>query len=134
MEEVKESKPRTRAEQLSPEKHKAIEMMLDGHTNDEISKELGMAPETISRWKRQRIFAREYNRNAKEIVGGGMALLRAAYKDACEKLIDMAMTKGGDRVQLEAVRTVIKLVKDDDLVQEFAARLEKIEQMANREA
>jgi transposase-like protein len=129
-----EVKGRTRADQLSPDKHRAIELMLDGMSGIDIAKELGVTPETVSKWKRQRVFAREYNRNAKSVIAGGMSLLRAAYADACERLIEISMTKGGDRVQLEAIRSVIKLVKDDDLVQEFAARLEKMEQSANREA
>jgi transcriptional regulator with XRE-family HTH domain len=132
-EQEKATRGTTRADQLSPEKHRAIELMLDGWAQKDIAAELGVDESTITKWKRQRVFAREYNKNAKSVIAGGMSLLRASYSDACEKLISMMHTKGADRVQLEAARSVIKMVKDDELVQQFAERLERLEQTANRE-
>ena len=127
-------KTRTRADQLTPEKHKCIELMLEGHPQREIAVEIGVTPETISRWKRQTIFAREYNKQAKSVNAGGIAILRSSYVDACQRLVEFAFQTGGDRLQFEAIKTIIKLVKEEELIEEFNTRLEKIESMANREA
>lgn len=124
----------TRADQLSPQKHKCIDMMIEGHQQREIAVEIGVTPETISRWKRQTTFAREYNKRAKEVNAGGIAILRSNYVDACQKLAEIAFEPNGDRLQMEACKTIIKLVKEEELIEEFNTRLERIEQMANREA
>jgi len=36
---------------LSPQHHKAISLLAQGLSNKSVAKELGLAPETISRWK-----------------------------------------------------------------------------------
>jgi transcriptional regulator with XRE-family HTH domain len=125
---------RTRADQLSPEKHKCIEMMIEGYPQKEIAVEIGVTQETISRWKRQSTFVREYNRQSKAVNATGMALLRSHFVDACQKIIQLTFAPDGDRLQLEAAKTLIKIVKDEELLENFNERLEKMEKMANREA
>lgn len=120
------------ADQLTPQQHQCIELLLQGWQQKDIAEELGVDENTICRWKKQKVFARWLQRSSKKAVETGMAILQTNFTGAVQRLVQIS-EQDGNRVQLDATKHIIKIVLEDNLLKEIQERLEKLEAGANRE-
>lgn len=119
---------------VTPQQLECIKLLLEGKTHEVIAGMLNIGKVTIVRWKKNKKFAKEYDRQAKAMVGNGMNKLRSNLESAVNVLIEMAIEpEKANRIQLDAAKHIIKIVLEDAQLSQVAERLEKLEQSANRE-
>jgi len=71
---------------LSPQHHQTISLLATGMTNKSVAKELGLAPETISRWKSDFDFKAELNALLHDNQQAQQERLRALSSTALETI------------------------------------------------
>ena len=85
---------------LTTKQLKCIELMLDGQTQDSIAKEIGIARETISRWKKQDLF-REQLKEAVNMKFERMAVI------AQLTIQNLATNAQSESVRLNAAKDIL---------------------------
>ncbi|MCC8039155.1 MAG: hypothetical protein LIP02_13635 [Bacteroidales bacterium] len=111
---------------LNSEQQKCIELMVSGNmTQREIAKEIDVAPETISRWKRTDEFIDTYNSAVRQNIQDAasdalrtmVSLLKARSElvrfNAAKDILDRAGFKPEDNINLTGSGTVV-IIDDCD--------------------
>jgi transcriptional regulator with XRE-family HTH domain len=134
LEIVKPKQREGRFGQLSADQQKAVTMLVDGYTGKEVAEALGVTETTVSKWRKRKVFCREYVRLAQQVTENGINILKTNLTEAVQRLIEISESSNPNRVQLEANKHIIKLVMEDEVLKTLNERLEKLEAGANREA
>lgn len=119
--------------QLTTQQQEAILLLVDGYAVADVAETIGVSEPTIYKWKKMKVFAREYVRASQRVTETGMNLLKTNLTDAVNRLIEISEASSPNRVQLEANKYIIRLVMEDEVLKQINDRLEKLEAGANRE-
>lgn len=123
----------TRKEQLSPQQHEAMQMVLDGSDNDQIAARLGVHLETVRKWRRAKIFNRELGKHTNQIMSDAKRILQSNATVAAQKLIEMIDDGTITRNQYNASIKVLEMSFQFAQIDEMMERIAKLEAGANRE-
>lgn len=123
----------TRKEQLSPQQHDAIQMILDGANNFQVADKLGVHVETVRRWRKAKIFAREFVKNKNEAMETAKSILQTNATSAAQKLVDMIDDGNITRNQYNASIKVLEMSFQFAEIDEMRERIAKLEAGVNRE-
>ena len=119
--------------ELTPQHQEAIRRILEGATNREISDELGVNYETVLRWRRGKLFARALSREAKRVADTSLALLRANVTHATQRLIEMIDEEKPSQTKFNAAMAVIKIVYENQMLEDIQAQVKELEAAGTRE-
>lgn len=118
---------------LSPQQHKALRMLLNGKTNVEVAKEIGVHVDTVSNWRRSRTFAKLYRKEINAATKVAMSILQANAAHAAQVLSQMLDDKTMGKSQYNAAKAVLdyslqfaSLEKLIEEVEELKARSQRI--------
>lgn len=126
-------KRKGRAGQLSNEQHKAIELLLEGSTNDEIATELSVHVETVRKWRRSKVFARFFSKERGKAVETAKAILQSNATHAAQKLVEMIDDKDITRNQFNAAMKVLEMSFQFTELDDLKDRIRQLEIGVNRE-
>lgn len=114
-------------EALSPQQHQAIVRILEGASNKEIAEELEVHYETVLRWRRQKMFARELAKEADKVSETAMKIMQANMTHATQRMIEMIDDPKATRTQLTAAMAVVKIVLESKEIEKLNAELRELE-------
>ena len=118
---------------LSIEQQRAIDLLMTGASDREVAEELGMARETITRWRNYHPeFQAELNRRRRALWDHGLDRLRLLFPEA----VDTLRTVVKDPNNRDAVKVALEIVKMADLPESFLAHTgpKKAEEVIRDEA
>jgi hypothetical protein len=93
---------------LTPQQWQAIGLLVSGKRQVDIAQELGIAPETLSRWKAQPVFAAALNLALRESYAATLGELRDARAEAVGVLRELMNSDSvDDRIRLAAAKAVL---------------------------
>ena len=108
----------TKHQKLTEHHFKAINLMLEGHTDSQVAKVVEVAPETISRWKNhQPLFKAELERQRSEILN--------IFHDKQVELALRALRLVEDEIgygEIKAATDYLKIVSKEILAKAKAAK------------
>jgi predicted transcriptional regulator len=97
---------------LTPQHHKAIELMVMGSTNKNVAETLNIAPETVSRWKSDYEFQAELNRQLREQQQQTQDRLRALANTALSTIeAVMSSDTAPEKDRLHAAFKVLEMAR-----------------------
>ncbi len=100
---------------LNAKQDQVITMILAGRSQKEAAAEVGVTPETVSRWKHEAEFTAEMNRQRKETWGAQRQRLQALVDDALQVYTDVLRAADDPKLRLRAARDVLDAVGLDEI-------------------
>lgn len=99
---------------ISPKQVKAIPLIVSGIKSQEVAKEIGVTPQTISEWQKNPEFVVMLNKAKKEILDAALDELRGGARDAANCLTDLANNAENEEVRRKSALNILELtgIKD----------------------
>ena len=106
---------------------KAIELMVDGDKNYKtIAQELGIAHQTLRKWRMQPEFIKELASRRREAMSEAQAKLMAKADHAANRLIEMMDDPKANRINFQAAKVILEMALASGFI-EFEERLQSLE-------
>ena len=96
---------------LTPQHHKAIDLMIMGSNNKNVAETLNIAPETVSRWRADYIFQAALNQRLKENQAASVERLRSLADTALATIETVMADSNDDKARLQAAFKVLEMAR-----------------------
>ena len=97
-------------EKLSPQQIRAVTLFLSGSKSVSVSDQLGVSPQTLSRWQGEPNFKAVMNRCKWEILSNARQSLQLAADSAVNCLVEIATESDNEELRRRASMDIIRLV------------------------
>jgi ribosomal protein L11 len=81
--------PRRQIEELTIQEARAIALLISGYSARDVAVKINVTPETISKWQKNPLFAREKQKAINTLYNAAIAELTEGMQLACRELIDI---------------------------------------------
>lgn len=114
---------------LSPKQTKAILLLLEGKTPEEIAKTLGLHSKTLYRWLEKDKDFKEALQEAKaKIFNEALENLKALSNEAVNTLRDLLTPRHKDTARLGSAKTILELAIRQKELEDIEKRIEALEE------
>ncbi len=96
---------------LTPQHHRAIDLLITGKKNFEIAEELGVDKVTVSRWRSDYVFQAEMNQRLKDNTQHTQDRLRALADTALATIETVMADSNDDKARLQAAFKVLEMAQ-----------------------
>jgi transposase len=118
--------------ELTEPQLKAIGLLLEGNTNNDVSKVLDVHYNTISNWKKNEVFMAEMSRQRKEMSKNAQNVFANKAEYAAKRIVAMIDDKETTRIQFAAAVKVFESASQTS-IEDFEKRIEELETAITRE-
>jgi len=101
---------------LSPQKLRALTLLLEGKTKSEAAAMVGVRPWTITRWTREDDFGAAYDSALGDIRRATVPMILNGFRQGVAKLCDL-LAASGDKIQLAAAANLVKLYRAEGITE-----------------
>ncbi|MEM6301292.1 MAG: hypothetical protein AAF749_06090 [Pseudomonadota bacterium] len=98
---------------LTEKQVRAITLLTAGQHGASVAKQLGVTPQTLSRWRRKPSFAASLNEHKQVVVQAAIDHMQANISKVTQELIDLALNASNEEIRRKACTDVIKFLVDD---------------------
>lgn len=101
--------------QLNEKQHAAIRLLLSGDTQTNVAKEIGITPETLSRWiNGDSLFIAALNEQRRAAYDSVVHRMRSLAHAAVDALT-VSLNSENEMIRLKTAQTILKMINLDDI-------------------
>jgi len=117
------------SEKLNNRQLKAIILLLEGKSIEEVSKALGIAVNTMYRWlEKEALFKKTYSEAKEKVFNEAIEDLKTGSREAVKTLLDLMRTGKKETARLGSAKTILELALRVKEINELEKRIEALEE------
>jgi len=117
------------SEKLNNRQLKAIILLLEGKSIEEVSKALGIAVNTMYRWlEKEALFKKTYSEAKEKVFNEAIEDLKIGSREAVKTLLDLMRTGKKETARLGSAKTILELALRVKEINELEKRIEALEE------